>query len=64
MRIMNALLICLVAMLVAMGCSKKMAAPEASPAPAAEQAQETSKPDQAAAASKVEQVTLNLTGVT
>ena len=33
-------------------------------APAAEQAQETSKPDQAAAASKVEQVTLNLTGVT
>ena len=62
MRIMKALLICLVAMLVVMGCGKKMAAPEASPA--AEQAQETAKPDQATAASKVEEVTLNLTGVT
>lgn len=64
MRIMKALLICLVAMLVVAGCAKKMAAPEASPAPAAEQVQEMAEPDQATVASKVEEVTLNLTGVT
>ena len=62
MRIMKALLICFAATLVVMGCSKKMAAPEASPA--AEQAQETAKPNQSMAAAKVEEVTLNLTGVT
>ena len=62
MRIIRASLICLVAALVVMGCSKKMAAPEASPA--AEQAQEAAKPDQAVAAAAVEEVTLNLTGVT
>ena len=64
MRIMKALLICFAATMVVMGCSKKMAAPEASPAPAAGQAQEMTKPDQAMAAAQVEEVTLNLTGVT
>lgn len=64
MRIMKALLICLVSALVVMGCSKKMSAPEASPAPATEQVQEMTKPDQAMAAAKVAEVTLNLTGVT
>jgi PBP1b-binding outer membrane lipoprotein LpoB len=64
MRIMKALLICLVAALVVMGCNKKMAAPEASPAPATEQTQEMTKPNQATAAASVEEVTLNLTGVT
>ena len=59
MRIIRVSLICLIAALVVMGCSKKMAAPEA--APAAEQAQETAKLSQTA---KVEEVTLNLTGVT
>ncbi len=62
MRIMRALLIGFVATLIVTGCSKKMVAPEASPAPA--QVLETAKPDQAAAAAKVEEVTLNLTGVT
>ncbi|MDE0299386.1 MAG: hypothetical protein OXN17_12205 [Candidatus Poribacteria bacterium] len=64
MRILKVLLICLVATLVAMGCTKKMAAPEASPAPATEQTQESTKSDQSASAAKVEEVTLNLTGVT
>lgn len=64
MRIMNVLLICVVATLAVMGCSKKMAAPEASPAPAAAQTQEMTKSDKAAAAAKMEEVTLNLTGVT
>ena len=62
MRIMRALLICFAATVVVTGCSKKLVAPEASPAPA--QVLETAKPDQAAAAAKVEEVTLNLTGVT
>ena len=62
MRIIRVSLICLIAALVVMGCSKKMAAPEA--APVAEQAQETAKPSQVMAAPAVEEVTLNLTGVT
>ena len=60
MRIMRALLICFVTAFVIMGCSKKMAAPEAAP----EQAQETSQTNQATTASAMEEVTLNLTGVT
>lgn len=64
MRITKVLLICVVATLAVMGCSKKMAAPEASPTPAAEQVQAMTKSDQATAAAKMEEVTLNLTGVT
>ena len=60
MRIMRVLLIGLVAAFVIMGCSKKMAAPEATP----EQAQEMAKPGQTAAVSQVEEVTLSLSGVT
>lgn len=63
MRIMKVLLICIVATLAVMGCSKKMAAPEAA-APAAAQTQEMTKSDKATAAAKMEEVTLNLTGVT
>jgi hypothetical protein len=62
MRIIRALLICFVATIVVMGCSKKMAAPEASPAPA--QAQDAVQTDTATAAAKVEEVKLSLTGVT
>ena len=62
MRIIRALLICFAATLVVMGCSKKMAAPEASPAPA--QAQDTTQTDKPTAAAKVEEVKLSLTGVT
>ncbi len=60
MRIMRVLLICFVTAFVIMGCSKKMTAPEAAP----EQAQETSQTNQATTASAMEEVTLNLTGVT
>ncbi len=60
MRIMRVLLICFVALFVIMGCSKKMAAPEAAP----EQAQESAQTEQATAAVTMEEVTLNLTGVT
>ena len=62
MRIIRALLICFVATIVVMGCSKKMEAPEASPAPA--QAQDAEQTDTATAAAKVEEVKLSLTGVT
>ena len=60
MRIMRVLLICFVSAFVIMGCSKKMAAPEAAP----EQAQETAQTNQATADAAMEAVTLNLTGVT
>lgn len=60
MRIMRVLLICFVVAFAIMGCSKKMAAPEAAP----EQAQESAQTEQATAAATMEEVTLNLTGVT
>jgi outer membrane lipoprotein-sorting protein len=62
MRIFRLLLICFATTIVVIGCSKKIEVPEAASAP--QQVQETAETYQAAAEAGVEEVKLNLTGVT